>query len=172
MVNTHKLLLISLLVTMGTALHALEIMLPNPLPLPGAKLGLANIVTLMALFIYGPKEALSISVLRVLFGSLITGTLFSVGFFLSLAGAMLSLAVMGLLVRFLPAFSVIGVSIAGAAAHNTGQILLAAWLLETKHIFYYLPFLLLTGIPTGFFTGSVSSYLKKYLAGYAFGEEK
>lgn len=164
MVNTNKLVLFSLLVTLGTALHTMEILLPNLLVLPGAKLGLANIVTLMALFIYGVKEAMAVSVLRVLFASLLTGTLFSVGFLLSLAGAVFSLVVMGALVRYLPVFSIIGVSIAGAIAHNIGQILLAAWILQTKYILFYLPFLLLAGVPTGFLTGSAAGYLKKYLS--------
>lgn len=162
--NTRKLVLFSLLVTMGTALHTLELMLPNPLPLPGAKLGLANIVTLMVLFIYGIREALAASVLRVLFASLITGTLFSVGFLLSMTGALLSLMVMGFLVRYMPVFSIIGVSIAGAIAHNVGQVLLAAGLIQTGYIFFYLPFLLLAGIPTGYLTGITARLLNRYLA--------
>lgn len=163
MAKTHKLVYISLLVTLGTALHIMEAMLPNPFPIPGAKLGLANIVTLITLYLYGFKEGLGVAFLRVLFGSLLSGTIFSLSFMLSLSGALVSTLVMAVLIGFIPAFSIIGVSVAGSLAHNLGQLMTASILIQAAGIFYYLPFLLFFSLPTGFSTGLITRMLLKYL---------
>ncbi len=165
MVNARKLVFFSLLVTLGTTLHVLEAMLPNPLPFPGVKLGLANIVTLLALYLYGLREGLLVAVLRVFFGSLLVGTLFSVSFMMSLSGAVISLLVMGLLSR-IPLLSILGVSMAGAVSHNVGQLLVASYLIQTNSIFYYLPVLIIVGLPTGLSTGYISRMLLPYLKQY------
>lgn len=155
MFNTRRLVFLSLLIAMGTALHVVEGMLPVPLPIPGVKLGLANIVTLIALHAYGVRGGVTVAVARVVLGSLIGGVFLSPGFLLSLTGAIISTLIMALLLKYTDCFSVIGISMAGAVGHNMGQLLTAFFLLQNKSIFFYLPVLLLAGIPTGLFTGYV-----------------
>lgn len=164
--NTRKLVFLSLLVALGTALHVLEAMLPNPLPFPGVKLGLANVVTLLALYLFGFRSGLAVAVLRVLTGSLLSGTIFSITFMMSLSGAVLSTIVMACLFRRSESFSILGVSMAGAVMHNIGQLLLASYLIETRGVFYYLPVLIIVGLPTGFLTGYISRLLIRRLKEY------
>jgi heptaprenyl diphosphate synthase len=161
--KTRKLVFFSLFVTLATALGFLEMLLPNPFPLPGVKLGLANIVTLLVIYLYGFKEGLAVALLRVLFASLMAGTFLSVSFMLSLSGAVLSTLIMGLLIRYMSALSVMGVSMAGAVTHNIGQLITASFLIQTPYIFYYLPVLLLAGVPTGLLTGYITRLLLRYL---------
>lgn len=168
MPNTRKLVYLSLLTTLAAALGLLETLLPNPLPLPGVKLGLANIVTLLALYLYGLKEGLAVAFLRVMFVSFLTGTFLSVGFFLSLSGGIVSALVMAFCVRYLGSLSIIGVSVLGAVAHNMGQLATASFLIKTGYIFYYLPILLLAAIPTGILTGLITRLLKPHLEGRGF----
>jgi len=163
MINTRKLVFFSLFVTLATALGFLEMLLPNPFPLPGVKLGLANIVTLVVLYVYGFKEGFAVALLRVLFASLISGTFLSVGFMLSLSGAILSTLIMGVLIRYVPALSIMGVSMVGAVSHNVGQLITASFMIQTPYIFYYLPVLLLMGIPTGLATGYIARLLLNHL---------
>jgi heptaprenyl diphosphate synthase len=166
MLKTRRLVYFSLFVTLATALGFLEMLLPNPFPLPGVKLGLANLVTLLVLYVYGLKEGLAVSLLRVLFASLLGGTFLSVGFFLSFSGAVLSTLVMAVLIKHVPALSIIGVSMVGAISHNVGQLLTASFLIQTPYLFYYLPVLLLAGLPTGLATGYLARLLLRYLKNY------
>lgn len=162
-ISTRKLVYYSFFITLATVLGLVEAMLPNPLPIPGVKLGLANTVTLIAIYLYGLKDGLALSVLRVIFVSLLLGTFLSVSFLLSMTGALASTLVMALLKRCVPALSIIGVSIAGAVTHNMGQLLMAAVLIQTGYIFFYLPVLLLAAIPTGVVTGYIARLLLVYL---------
>jgi heptaprenyl diphosphate synthase len=159
MIDTRKLVFFSLLVAMGTTLHVVEGMIPNPFPLPGVKLGLANIVTVVAVYFYGLREGLAVTVARVFLGSLIGGMFLSPGFLLSLTGAVISTLVMSLLLHGAPGFSIKGVSVAGAITHNIGQLLAASLILRSSSIFYYLPFLLLAGTATGMITGHLLGIL-------------
>lgn len=151
--GTRRLVFLSLLVAMGTALHLVEGVLLIPLPLPGVKLGLANIITLLTIYLYGFRDGLTVAMMRVVLGSLIGGMFLSPGFLLGLSGAVCSTLVMALLLKRTSCFSMIGLSLAGAAGHNIGQLLAAGLLLQSTAILYYLPVLLLAGIPTGFITG-------------------
>lgn len=162
MQRTQRMILFSFLVTLATALHSLEMLLPNPFPLPGAKLGLANIASLLAIYLYGLKGGISVALLRVLISSLLTGTFLSLGFLLSLSGAFVSTLVMSFLRRYSRFFSLIGVSMAGALSHNLGQLLLASYLIQTRAVFYYLPLLLVLGLPAGFLTGIITQTLLRY----------
>ena len=143
----------AVLTALALALSYAERFIPLQLviPLPGVKLGLANIVTLMALYLLGTKSALTILLLRCFLGSLfgggITGLLFSV------TGGAVSMAVMALCKRA-RIFSVYGVSILGAAAHNIGQILAAAVLMNSVYVGAYLPYLLIVALFTGSATGA------------------
>lgn len=151
--GTKKLVYLSVLVALASALHYLELFFPNPFPVPGAKLGLANIVSLIALAAFGLRDAMTVGILRVFIGSLVGGTFLGLGFLLSLSGAVVSTLVMYVLLRHFSSLSVIGVSVAGAAAHNLAQVTAAAAITGTPYLFYYLPFLFLAAVPTGFVTG-------------------
>lgn len=145
------------LVVVGLLLFLFEAYLPRPVP--WLKFGLANIATLIALYWMGWQAAFLVSLYRILIGSFFTGNLFTPGFFLSLGGGMSAVLVMGAIYH-LRIFSLLSVSIAGALAHNLGQLLAAIYLLFKNTILWYLlPYLLLTGILTGVITGLFSHYL-------------
>ena len=160
--GTRRVVFLALLVAMGTALHVVEGMLSIPMPIPGVKLGLANIVTLLAIYLYGFRDGMTVALLRVLLGSLIGGMFLSPGFLLGLTGAVSSTLVMAFLLERTNCFSMIGISMAGAVAHNIGQLLAASLLLQSSAVIYYLPVLLLTGIPTGILTGFLLNSLLEH----------
>lgn len=164
-VSTKKLAVIAILVAQASVLHFLESLFPNPLPIPGVKLGMANIVTLLALVVFDFKTAMQITVLRTILGSLLSGTLFGIGFFMSFTGALSAACLMAILVRFAKGLSLVGISMAGAIAHNVGQLAMAAVILQFSGIFYYLPFMLLFSLPTGLVTGLLCIELVKSLRG-------
>lgn len=156
MKKTRQLTLCAMLIALALALSYTERFIPLQMviPLPGIKLGLANIVTLVALYLLGARSAFTILILRcflsAVFGGGLTGLLFS------LTGGILSMTVMTL-TRKVPLFSVYGVSILGAAAHHIGQIIIAMILMKSVYIGAYLPYLLLVGLFTGFATGSAGA---------------
>lgn len=154
--KTRSLALCAILTALALGLSYMERFLPLQLlvPLPGIKLGLANIVTLFALYILGSRSTFQILTIRCLLGALFGGGL--TAFFFSITGGILALSTMAL-ARRLPFLSIYGVSILGAAAHHVGQILVAVLLLRSVYIVAYLPFLLLVAIVTGFLTGAVSA---------------
>lgn len=162
MSTTRRITIIGMLVAQALVLQFIERLIPNPIPVPGIKLGLANIVTLFSLVVFDFKATLSIILLRVVLGSLLLGTFLGAGLFMSLAGAVAAGCIMALLLRFLPDISLIGVSIAGSVAHCTGQLIIAALLINHSGIFYYLPIMLLLSVPTGFVTGLFSTKVIKY----------
>ena len=153
MSKTKRLALCAVLIALAMALSYTERFIPLQMiiPLPGVKLGLANIVTLMALYLLGPKYAFAILIPRCIFGAVFGGGI--TGLLFSLTGGVLAMAVM-VLARKIPIFSVYGVSIFGAAAHNIGQILAAMVLMNSVYIGAYLPYLLIVALFTGFATGA------------------
>jgi heptaprenyl diphosphate synthase len=167
--STKKLTTIAVLVALAIVLHIFEALIPIPFPIPGVKLGLANIVTLLALVIFDFKTAFMIACLRTLLGSLMSGTFLNIGFFLSFSGALTACCLMGILLplstslRFHSGLSIIGISVAGAAAHNLGQLAMAALIIKHTGIFLYLPIMLLSSVPTGFLTGLLLKELLKSL---------
>lgn len=161
--RTRKLVLLAILVSLATGLHVLEGLFPNPVPIPGAKLGLANIITLITLTLFGWREGLLVALLRVFIGSFLGGTFLGLGFLLSLSGAVFSLLVMCGLFRFVPGLSIIGVSVGGAVAHNLAQVTVAALVTETPYLYYFLPVLLLLSVPTGIFIGAAAKSVRNYL---------
>ena len=137
-----------------------------PLPLPGVKPGLANIVTLVVLARWGWREALWVGLLRVLAGSLLVGQFMAPGFFLALAGALASLLVLALAVR-LPArlFGPVSHSILAAFAHVGAQLLLArAWLVPHDGVFYLTPVFAVAALLFGLGNGLVAARLLQELA--------
>ncbi len=155
MKETRELVLLSLLVALAIVLRGLEGLLPNPLP--WVRLGLANIMTLLALLLFGLKAGMLLTVLRVFVASLLFGTFLSPTFLISLFAGVCSTLVMGILLRtFKQTLSPIGISAVGGFTHNLAQ-LCVAYLLIVRHleIFYLLPILALIGILTGVFNGWV-----------------
>lgn len=154
--------LCAIMIALALALSYTERFIPLQLliPLPGIKLGLANIVTLVALYLLKTRHAFMIliprCVLGAVFGGGITGLLFS------LCGGLLAMGIMAA-VRKIPALSIYGVSILGAAAHNIGQILAAMALLNSVYIGAYLPYLLITAIFTGLLTGGACAGVLRVL---------
>lgn len=137
-----------------------ELLIPINLGIPGAKLGLANLVIIIVLYKTDWKEALLLSVVRIVLAGFLFGNLF--GILYSLAGGILSLAVMALLKRS-GAFSIIGVSMAGGVSHNVGQLIMAMLVVETYAVGYYLPVLLIAGLITGTLIGIAGREMLKRL---------
>lgn len=152
--KTKKMVFLGLMVGYSLILYILETYIPNPFIVffPGAKLGLTNIITLVSLLIFGFKETFIIVTVRVILSSIFAGPMSYLLF--SIGGAYLSLIMM-FLVNKIKGFSVIGVSIAGAIAHNIGQLLVASILVENFLMITYLPFMLVTSLVTGCFVGLV-----------------
>ncbi len=138
----------------------IETLIPIHFGIPGVKLGLANLIVVIALYKMGIKEAYTLSIVRVILAGFIFGNLFSILY--SLAGGLLSLTMMVVLKKT-EKFSVFGVSMAGGVFHNIGQLIMAAIVLESFSIAYYFPILLVSGVVTGLLIGLVSNEMLKRL---------
>ena len=156
--TTKQLTLCAVLTAMALALSYLENFFPLSLaiPIPGVKLGLANIVTVFALYALGPAQAVMILLARCLLGAVFAGNMNALLF--SLMGGFAAMGVMILLSR-VRALSVYGVSIGGAAAHNIGQMAAAVITLGSTMVLGYLPFLLAVSLFTGALTGFITALL-------------
>lgn len=162
MTKTKKMVFLSLLVSQALVLHIFESMIPVPFITPGAKLGLANIVTVVSLYLFGEIETFLVIIVRLLLSSLLGGSISSLLY--SIAGALFSFAIMVLIKRIgKDKVSLIGVSAAGAVFHNIGQIIMAALVVQNVNISLYLPVLTMSGIGTGFFVGLTSRYILNHL---------
>lgn len=142
-----------------------ETLIPIQFGIPGVKLGLANLIIVIALYRMKLSEVYLLSIVRVLLAGFIFGNYFSIIY--SLAGGILSLTVMALL-RKKGGFSVIGVSIAGGVFHNIGQLIVASVIVETFSVMYYVPVLLIAGLVTGLLIGIASDGMLKRLANLEF----
>lgn len=141
-------------------LSYVESLIPFFFGIPGMKLGLANLAILLALYVYGYKEALILDLTRVLLAGFLFGNLFMIMY--SMAGALLSFLIMSILKK-VKGFSMIGVSIGGGVFHNIGQLMTAVFVTRTKGVFFYLPALLLSGVATGFVIGMLTAQVIKYI---------
>ena len=162
--STKKLTTLALYTTLSLAIYAVESAIPPLVPIPGMKLGLANIITLILLQRYSWKDASFVLVARILLSTLLFGQLLSL--FYSLAGGFFSLLIMLLLNNLLQKRWVFLTGAAGGLAHNMGQLLVAFLLTATSGVLAYLPFLVLSGILTGLFTGLAASFAGRYLQSY------
>jgi heptaprenyl diphosphate synthase len=138
----------------------IELQIPPLVAIPGIKLGLPNVVIIIALYKFGWKEAIVINVLRVLLVSVLFGTVLSLLY--SVAGAILSLFVM-IILKKSKIFSTVLVSVFGAISHNIGQITVAIFVLETSELLYYLPVLIITGTISGVLLGLIGATIVKKL---------
>ena len=158
--KVQKMALLGVLTAGAIVIAILESFIPS-VGIPGVKLGLANIVILIILYELGIVEAIVVNLLRVLVVGLVRGTFLSMGFLMSLTGAVLSLGIMILFYLLIKKFSIIGVSVIGSLFHVTGQILIAMIFLGTAYIFLYLPFIAVSAIITGVFVGIVAQLIIK-----------
>ena len=149
-----------MLITIALILSYIETLLPV-IPIPGAKMGLSNIITLLALMTYGFPTALVILVIRSFISSILFSSLFS--FVYSMAGGLLSLTVMFILIKsFKERLSLMSVSIVGAITHNLGQLTVAMFILETEKVLAFLPWLIIIAIPAGIIVGLSVKYCLKH----------
>lgn len=156
---TRKVAIFGMLIALAFILSYVENIISFHFIVPGIKLGLANLVVLVALYLLDAKSAFVLSVLRVILVSFTFGNLYSLWY--SLAGALLSYIVMVLLKKF-KVFSIVGVSVSGGVAHNLGQVTVAMLVLGESMI-YYFPFLMVGGIVTGILIGILGGLLYKQL---------
>ncbi|HBT19013.1 MAG TPA: heptaprenyl diphosphate synthase [Clostridiaceae bacterium] len=158
MTKTTKMIFISLIVAQALVLHVLEGMIPLPIGIPGAKLGLANIFTIISLYILGFKSTTLVVGLRVLLATMFGGTLSS--FLYSISGGFFSLLAMTLIKNlFKDKVTILGVSGAGAVSHNIGQLVVASMIVNNWSVMMYLPVLTFIGIGTGIFIGIAANFI-------------
>ena len=154
---------LALFIALAVSLHILESLLPSPVP--WLRLGLANIMTLSALYLYGGRAAWTVSLARVGIGALLLGRLFSPGFWLALTGAIVATSVMIIMHQICRRYlSPVGISAAGAAGHALGQVL-AARLLIIQHeaIWQIAPLFLFFTVFSGVLTGWLATVLLQRL---------
>ena len=154
--NTRKLTSLALTVSFALILSFIESKIPAFVAIPGIKVGLANIAVIFTLYKFGVKEAIGVSLVRVLLISTLFGNPISLIY--SVCGAALSLTVMILFKKFTP-LTTVTISVTGGVMHNIGQIATASFMLGTNVVTYYLPFLLLSGTVAGIAVGIASSAL-------------
>ena len=154
--KNKKLTTLALTITFALILSYIESKIPPLVAIPGIKVGLANIAVIFTLYKFGIKEAITVSLIRVLLVSMMFGT--GVSLIYSISGAILSLSVMIVLKKITP-LREIAVSVCGGVMHNVGQIAAASFMLSTNVVVYYLPFLLLSGTVAGVAVGIVSATL-------------
>lgn len=137
-----------------------EAMVHMPIPVPGIKLGLANVIVVIAMYFMGNKTAVGVNVIRVLMSALLFNGF--TGFLYSISGALVSFIVM-CLAKKLKGLSIIGVSVFGGVTHNIAQIAVAAAVLQTPGLMYYIPMLLIAGVITGVVIGVVAKYCLQHI---------
>lgn len=152
--------LFGVFVALALIFSYVESLIPFHIGIPGVKLGLANLIIVIALYKMSLKEAYLLSVTRIVLAGFIFGNLFSILY--SLAGGLLSLSAMALLKK-VDGFSIMGVSIAGGVMHNIGQLIVAMLVVETFSVIYYVPVLLIAGLITGLVIGIAANEMLKRL---------
>jgi heptaprenyl diphosphate synthase len=161
--QSNKMMTMAIMVALGVILHRLEALLP--LPSPWIKLGLANLMTLVALIFLGFKEAVIVTFLRVVLGSILGGTFLGPTFFLSLVGGIAAILVMGMLYKVgKNRMSLIGISILGAYTHTLATSLCVYYfLIRESSFFTLLPFFFSLALVTGILTGSIANTLTRQM---------
>jgi len=147
----------ALLTALALIIFTLEAQIPAPVPIPGIKLGLANIITVYAMFVLGPRDTLCILLGRIFLGSVFSGAMITILY--SLGGGLLCFLVMLLMRRILTQTQIWVCSVVGAVFHNIGQTLVAIAVFQTCAVAVYLPVLMLSGVVTGLFTGLCAQFL-------------
>lgn len=153
---------LGMFLALALILSYVEALIPFHFGIPGVKLGLANLITVVMLYCAGAKEAFLISVLRIVLSGFLFGNLFSVVY--GLSGGILSFAAM-LLLKETKKLHVVSVSVTGGIFHNIGQLAVAAAVVWNARLFYYLPVLLVAGFVTGFLIGILAQEMIVRLQG-------
>ena len=159
-ISTKKIALCGVLTALAMIFSYIESVIPIPIPVPGIKLGVANIAVITILYVLGVKEAIVINLLRIALTALHFGNVNS--FLFSISGAVLSLTIM-IIMKRLDFFSCIGVSVCGGVMHNVGQIIAAVFIMGSEAIVLYLPVLIVSGVFTGVVIGVVSGIVAKHV---------
>ena len=159
--NVKKLTLLALYTTIALTIFVVESAIPTLLPIPGVKLGLANVITLWLLMHTDWKDTLMVLLMRILLASIFAGQM--VSFSYSLCGGLLCFAVMTIAIRLLGKRAIVLISILGALFHNLGQILIAIVILQSLSILTYQPILAISAVVTGTFTGLCAHFAAKKL---------
>jgi len=160
--KTKRMVFLSFLVSIALVIYIVEAQIPILFPVPGIKLGLANVISLAALILLGWKDALLIMLLRTLLGSMFGGSMSA--FMFSLAGGLLSNLIMIILYKyFKDTMSLWTISICGAIFHNIGQLLVASFVVQDLRIYVYLPVLLISAVITGYSIGLSVKFLTAHL---------
>lgn len=157
--DTKRLVTLAVLSTIALTIFVIESALPTLVPIPGIKLGLANIVTLFVIKRMGPKDAALVLLVRIVLATIFAGQ--AVSFLYSLCGGVMCLIIMSIVNWILRGHYIFVTSIFGAVAHNIGQILAALFILKMTGILAYVPFLIVSGIITGLFTGLACFFADK-----------
>ena len=152
-----KLAYMSVFSAFAIILSYVEMLIPFNFGIPGVKLGLANLAIVLALYYLGTKEALLINIVRIIIIGLLFGNIFSILF--SLSGGLISFLFM-YICKKTKLFSIVSVSAVGGITHNIGQIIVAAFVVSTYSIMYYIPILIIIGLITGLVIGIVASIIK------------
>ena len=160
-INTRKTVYTALFACVAMGLYALESTVPPLIPIPGVKLGLANIITLITFYSLGKKEALSQLMLRILMTALLFGHMMTLAF--SAVGGLLSFAVLCISSKLLDESQLWATGVFCALAHNAGQVIVAMLVTSQAAVAYYMLFLVISSIVTGIFSGVCSRYCIKII---------
>lgn len=161
--EARRLTLLSMLAALGLILFVFESFLP--LPVPWVRPGLGNVATILALMYFGAGDALKVTLLRVVLGSLLVGRLFTPLFVFAITGGLASLVVMAVIHRYVRGVGPVGFSAAGAVAHNIVQLAVAWLFIRSGGLVYLLPVLVAAGALTGAATGLVAAVVYEKTAG-------
>ena len=161
--RVRRLVLDALFTTIALTIFVIELHIPLSVGIPGVKLGLANIVTVVAAFLLSPWDAAAILLARILLGGIFTGQIMALWY--SLAGGTLCWLSMLVMRKLVTEKQIWVCSVIGAVFHNLGQILVAAAVTRTTAIFYYFPILMISGILAGLFTGVAAQFTYSRLKG-------
>lgn len=161
MPKTRKLALMAVLTAIALTIFMIEAQIPAPVPVPGVKLGLANIITLVAMLILGRREAGAILLVRIVMGAVFAGNIGALIY--SLTGGVFAYLVMCVCTRIFPEKLLWVVSVLASIAHNAGQLLACTLILKTSSLWVYAPVLGVSAIITGLFTGFAAMYLVRAL---------
>lgn len=155
--KTKRVVLNALFTAIALTLFLVELQIPSVVPIPGVKLGLANVVTVVALYLLSPADALAILFVRILLGAVFGGNMMALWY--SAVGGALCYLAMFFLRKIVTERQIWALSAVGAIAHNVGQMAVALAVTQTKELLVYLPVLLISGTLAGIFTGLAAQFL-------------
>ena len=159
--NVRKLTTMAMLTAISMIVFLIEAQIPLPFAVPGVKLGIANVITLYAIWTLGRREALAILLIRVFLGNIIAGNVMAMAY--SLAGGLLCWVIMSLLKPIMKRSQIWLMSILGALGHNAGQLTMAILISGTTTMIWYAPVLIVAAVVTGAFTGYLTQILLSHM---------